>query len=142
MSGVRALTGSLVLLGLGWAVLLVGLWADARRGSPEPAIRQYLADLQNHRVEAALEALQPAVRERSREFIDFQQFNRYEIVSVAVRSPSLLAVAATGVPWRATQATLVADIIEPSGVRWRGSTLLDLTYAEGRWYIDKPPFAP
>jgi hypothetical protein len=139
---VRALTGSLLLLGLGWIVLVAGLWADARRGSPEPAIRRYLADLEAHRVEAALAALQPEVRERSRDFLEFQQFNRYEVVSIAVRSPSLLAVATAGLPWRATQATLVADIVEPSGVRWRGSTLIDLSYAEGRWYLAKPPFAP
>lgn len=138
----RSLLAPLALLALGWAVLTLGLWADARRGSPEPALRRYLADLEGHRVPEAAAALEPSERARWADFLDFQQFNRYEVVSIAVRSPSLLEVAGTGRAWRATEATLVADITEPSGTRWRGSTVVGLRFADGRWYLDRPPFAP
>lgn len=138
----RTLAASLALLALGWAVLPLGLWADARRGSPEPALRQYLADLEAHRLAEASAALEPAERQRWRDFLDFQQFNRYAVVSIAVRSPSLLDVVTSARPWQATAATLVADITEPSGTRWRGSTVVGLRFADGRWYLDRPPFAP
>jgi hypothetical protein len=133
---------SVVLLGLGWLALGLGLWADGRRGSPEPALRQYLEDLQNHRLAEASAAIEPGERQRWDDFLDFQQFNHYTVVSIAVRSPSLLDVATHGGGWRADEATLVADIVEPSGVRWRGSTVVGLRYADGRWYLERPPFAP
>ena len=138
----RALGAALGLLAIGWAALGVGLVADARRGSPDATIREYLADLEGRRVEEALAALEPGVRDRWRDFLEFQQFNRYALVSIAVRSPSLLEVLTAGVAWQATQATVVADIVEPSGVRWRGSTVVPVRYAEGRWYLARPPFAP
>ena len=133
---------SVALLGLGWAALALGVWADGRRGSPEPALRQYLDDLENHRLAEASAAIEPDERQRWSDFLDFQQFNRYAVVSIAVRSPSLLDVVARGQAWQANKATLVADIVEPSGVRWRGSTVVGLRYADGRWYLERPPFAP
>ena len=138
----RRLRWSLSLLALGWAVLVAGLAADLRRPSPEPTIRAYLADLEGHRLEEAAGALSPAARDRWGDFLEFQQFNRYEVVSLAVRSPSLLEVVLGQGPWRPDQATLVADVIEPSGVRWRGRTLVPLAYEGGRWYLLRPPFAP
>ena len=138
----RTWKASLALVAIGWAVLGLGLCADARRPSPEPTVRRYLDDLENHRLAEASAALEPSDRQHWDDFLGFQQFNRYSVVSIAVRSPSLLEVATTGRPWLATRATLVADITEPSGTRWRGSTLVDLRYADGRWYLARPPFAP
>jgi hypothetical protein len=138
----RTLAVALGLLALGWAVLGVGLVADARRGAPEATIRDYLADLEAHRVDAALAALEPDSRNRWREFLEFQQFNRYSVVSIAVRSPSLVEVLTRGVAWRPTQVTLIADILEPSGIRWRGSTIVRVRLGDGRWLLERPPFAP
>jgi len=133
---------SLALLGLGWLILAIGLLADARRPSPEGTLRGYLLDLQSQQLEAALAALTPREAARWRDFLEFQQFNQYELISIAVRSPSLLESLSAGTPWRGTQATLVADIVEPSGVRWRGSTIVPMEYVDGRWFLDRPPFAP
>lgn len=138
----RALHLALALLGLGWLVLLAGQLADARRGSPEPAVRAYLADLEGQRVEQALAALTPEAAGRWREFVQFQQYNRYQVVSVAVRSPSLLDSLLRGVPWRADQVTLVVDVVEPSGIRWRASTVVPVRYEQGRWWLERPPLAP
>ena len=129
------------LLVLGWMLLPVLLLVDARRGSPEGTLRAYLADLEAHRTEAALAALAPDAAARWRDFVEFQQFNRYRVVSVAVRSPSLLESLRSGRPWRTTQATLIADIDEPSGLRWRGSTVVPVDFAAGRWLLLRPPFA-
>jgi hypothetical protein len=132
----------LPLLLVGWLVLGIGLLADSRRGSPEPTVRRYLADLQAHRLEAALAALAPAAAERWRGFVEFQQFNRYQVVSIAVRSPSPLESIATGRAWQATRLTLVVDVEEPSGLRWRGSTLVPVARRPDQsWLLERPPFA-
>lgn len=130
-----------LLLGLGWLALGAGLLADIQRGSPEGAIRQYLADLEGRRVEAALAALTPRAAARWRAFVEFQQQNHYEVVSVAVRSPSLLEALSNGRDWRPDQVTLVVEVREPSGLRWRGSTLVPVDFADGRWLLARPPFA-
>jgi hypothetical protein len=137
----RALTLSLALLAVGWLILGLGLVLDARRGSPEPTIRRYLTDLEAHRLEAASATLTPSAAERWRDFLEFQQFNHYGVVSVAVRSPSLIEAILTRTPWRATHATLVADVLEPSGIRWRGSTIVPLELRDGVWLLERPPFA-
>ena len=137
-----AFRAALGLLALGWAILGIGLVADARRGGPEATLRQYLADLEGRGVDEALAALEPDVRDRWRDFLEFQQFNRYGPPSIAVRSPSLIEAFRNGGDWRPHQVTLVADILEPSGVRWRGSTLVPVRFADGRWYLGRPPFAP
>ncbi len=137
----RRLRLSLTLLALAWVVLVGGLVLDRSRPGPEPTIRAYLADLQSHRLDDALEALSPPVRDRWRDFLEFQQFNHYEVVSVAVRSPSPLDVLLGRRPWQPTEATLVVDVVEPSGLRWRGSTLVPVSYAGGRWYLLRPPLA-
>jgi hypothetical protein len=138
----RWLSWPLFMLMLGWLALALGLLADARRGSPEPTIRQYLADLEAHRTDAALAALAPEAAGRWRDFVEFQQFNRYSVISLAVRSPSLLECLVDRRPWTATQATLVADVLEPSGIRWRGSTLVPVISRDGGWLLERPPFAP
>ena len=138
MSGARV---TAILLTLGWLALGAGLLADVRRGSPEPTLRQHLTDLEGQRVEAALAALTPEAAARWREFLELQQFNHYEVVSVAIRSPSLLDTLRSGQPWRPDQITLVADVREPSGVQWRGSTLVPVTHDGGRWLLARPPFA-
>ena len=130
------------LLLVGWLVLGLGLVIDAARGGPEAVLRGYLADLEGRRVEAALGALAPGAAERWRDFVEFQQFNRYRVVSIALRSPSLVESLTRGRPWRVTEATLVADIVEPSGVEWRGSTVVPVDFVDGRWVLLRAPFAP
>jgi hypothetical protein len=132
---------ALGLLAVGWLALGAGLALEARRGSPEAALRGYLADLEGRRTEAALAALSTDTAQHWRDFVEFQQFNRYQVVSIAVRSPSLLESLAGGRPWRATEATVVADILEPSGIRWRGSTVVPVELIDGRWLLKRPPFA-
>ena len=140
--GMRGAHAAIGLLGLGWLVLFVGLAADVSRGGPESTLRGYLADLEAQRMEATLAVMAPEAAVRWGDFIEFQQYNRYEVVSIATRSPSLLESLAQGRPWRATQATLVADVLEPSGVRWRGSTIVPVDFVDGRWTLLRPPFAP
>lgn len=130
------------LLAIGWLVLAAGLALEARRSGPEAVLRTYLADLEAHRVEAALSALSPSADHRWRTFLDVQQFNRYQVVSLAVRSPSPLESLARGRPWRPAQATLVANILEPSGITWQGSTIVPVELIDGRWVLARPPFAP
>ena len=137
-----AFRAALGLLALGWVALGVGLVADARRGGPEATLREYLADLEGRRVDEALAALEPDVRDRWRDFLEFQQFNRYGPPNIAVRSPSPIEAFRDGVDWRPNQVTLLADVLEPSGIRWRGSTLVPVRYADGRWSLARPPFAP
>ena len=129
------------LLALGWLALAAGFVAEARRGSPEAALRGYLADLEGRRTEAALAVLSPETAQGWRDFVEFQQFNQYRVVSIAVRSPSVLESLVGGRPWRPTEATLVADIVEPSGIRWRGSTVVPVDLVDGRWLLKRPPFA-
>jgi hypothetical protein len=131
----------LVMLSFGWLVLGLGLAAETLRPNPEPTIRAYLADLEARRVEQALAALTPEAATRWGEFVELQQFNRYRVVSVAVRSPSVLESLTRGQPWLATQATLIADVSEPSGITWRASTIVPLEYAGGTWRLRAPPFA-
>jgi hypothetical protein len=138
MYGARVGVGLFIV---GWLVLGLGLVVDVQRGGPEATIRGYLGDLEARRVEAALAALAPEAAARWRDFVEFQQFNRYEVVSIAVRSPSVLESLTQGRPWRATQATLVADVFEPSGARWRGSTIVPVDFVDGRWVLLRPPFA-
>jgi hypothetical protein len=135
------LLAAVSLLGFGWLLLAIGLVADAGRGSPEATVRRYLADLEARQVAAALGALEPAAGVRWRDFVEFQQFNRYRVISIAVRSPSILESASGGRPWRATELTLVADIVEPSGIQWRGSTVVPVAQIDGRWVMRRAPFA-
>jgi hypothetical protein len=137
----RRLHAGLIALGLGWLALAIGLLADAARPGPEPMLRGYLADLEAQRLPAALEALAPERRESWRPFVEFQQYNRYRVQSIAVRSPSLLEALSSGELWLADQATLVVDVTEPSGLTWRGSTVVPLVYREGRFVMVRPPFA-
>lgn len=131
-----------VLLLLCALALGVGLLVEYRRGGPEPTLRAYLDDLGGQRPDAARAALAPEQREAWRDFVEFQQFNRYRVVSLSVRSPSLLAATLRGLPWRATEATLVVDVTEPSGLTWRGSTIVPVEWRDGRWLLSRPPFAP
>jgi hypothetical protein len=123
-------------------VLVVGLAADGRRAGPEAVARQYFADLEAQRLEDALAALSPAAVERWGDFVRLQQSNRYEVVSVAVRSPSLLESLTRGRAWQPNQLTLVVEVREPSDLRWRGSTLVPVARRpEGGWALERPPFA-
>jgi hypothetical protein len=140
MRRARGLNPGLLALGLGWLTLAVGLLADAARPGPEPLLRGYLADLQAQRLSAAFESLAPERREAWRSFLEFQQHNRYQVQSIAVRSPSLLESLSSGRPWLADQATLVVEVTEPSGLRWRGSTVVPLSYRDGRYVMERPPF--
>jgi hypothetical protein len=133
---------ALALLAVGWLVLALGQVVDARRGGPEPMVRAYLTDLEAHDLASAQATLEPSVVERWRDFLGFQQFTRYHVLSVAVRSPSLLESFSSGRPWRANELTLVADIQEPDGRTWRGSTVVPLEFVSGRWLMLRPPFAP
>ena len=128
-------------LGLGWLLLVAGLAADAGRDGPEATLRGYLSDLEADRVDRALQVLTPEAAVRWRDFVDFQQHNRYEVISIAPRSASLLSSVVNRSPWRATQATLIVDVTEPSGERWRGSTVVPVARRDGRWRIERPPFA-
>lgn len=128
-------------LGLGWLLLVAGLAADAGRDGPEPTLRGYLSDLESDRVDRALNVLTPEATARWRDFVDFQQHNRYEVASIVIRSASLLSSVVSRSPWRATEATLIVDVTEPSGERWRGSTVVPVAWRDGRWQIERPPFA-
>lgn len=121
-----------------WAA---GLLLEPSRG-PDASIRRYLAELEAGRVEAALAMLTPDAEARWRDFVVFQRANRYEVVGVAVATTSLLDALGGAGFWRPSQATLVVDVIEPSAVRWRGSTLVPLRWEHGRWRLERPPFAP
>jgi hypothetical protein len=140
MTSMRPVTLALGLFVVGWLALAIGLVIDARRGGPEATLRGYLADVEAHRVEEALAVLSPDGG-RWRDFVELQQFNRYEVVSIAVRSPSVIETLVLRRPWQATQATLVADVFEPSGIRWRGSTVVPVDQIDGRWLLLRPPFA-
>jgi hypothetical protein len=127
-----------------WLLLVLALGADMvlePSRAPEAAVRRYLAELEAGHVEAALSALTPDAVARWRDFVLFQRLNHYEVVSVAVRSTSLLDALTGQRPWQPDQATLVVDVTEPSGVQWRGSTLIPLRRDEGRWRLARPPFA-
>jgi hypothetical protein len=130
------------LLALGWLTLAASLLVEARRGGPELALRSHLADLEAQRLEAALGSLSPRAAERWHEFLEIQQLNSYQVVSVAVRSPSLLDSLLGREPWQPTQATLVANVTEPSGLQWQGSTIVPFEQIDGRWLLARPPFAP
>jgi len=132
---------ALAMLVVGWLALASGLGAEAARAGPERFIRGYLTALQGRQVESALAALTPETAERWRGFLEFQQFNRYSVLSIASRSPSLLESLSGGRPWRAVEATLVADITEPSGLVWRGSTVIPLEWRDDHWAMARPPFA-
>jgi hypothetical protein len=142
-SGVMPMATRLALgaLGLGWLVLVVGLAADVGRDSPEATLRGYLSDLEADRIDRALYALTPEATARWHDFVDFQQHNHYEVISIVTRSASLLSSVVKRSPWRATQATLIVDVTEPSGERWRGSTVVPVAWRDGRWRIERPPFA-
>jgi hypothetical protein len=132
---------ALGLLIIGWCALAASLLVDARRDGPESLLRSYLANLGAQRADEAARALTPAALARWGDFVEFQQFNRYEVVSIATRSPSLAETALFGVPWRATQATVVLDVFEPSGTTWRASTVVPVVWQDGRWWIERPPLA-
>jgi hypothetical protein len=105
-------------------------------------LRAYFDDLQSQRLDEALAALAPEAVSTFRDFLSIQQFNRYEIQSIAIQSPSLLDSLLQRLPWEARLATVVVDVTEPSGIRWRGSTLVPLRFDDGRWLLLEPPFAP
>ena len=134
-------SSAISVLTLGWLVLVLGLVAETIRPNPDPTIRAYLADLEARRVDQALTALTPDAATRWREHVELQQFNEYRVVSIAARSPSIVESLTRGQPWLATQATLIVDVSEPSGLTWRGSTIVPLEYANGSWRLREPPFA-
>ena len=85
-------------LGLGWLLLMAGLAVDSRRDGPEATIRRYLADLGAERIDQALAGVDPAATFRWRDFVDFQQHNRYEVLALQLARSRCSRAWSVGVP--------------------------------------------
>ena len=135
----------IIRLGLALSLALLAAWTlgvvlePSRR--PEAAVRRYLTELESGFSEAALSLLTPEAESRWRDFVIFQRNNRYRVLSVAVGSTSVLDGLRGQGFWRPTHATLVVEVTELSGLQWRSSTLVPLRWEQGRWRLERPPFA-
>jgi hypothetical protein len=121
-------------------VAALGPLVEARGRAPEQVVRAYLAAVERGELEAALQAVDPPVREAARERVANQLGARYRVHVLALASPSLID-RARGAPGGIGSATLLAEVTPAVGDRWKSTAVVDLVERDGGWYLAEPPFA-
>lgn len=102
----------------------------------------YFRAVEQRDLAGALGYLVPEQRIWWREFVENQLGNHYEIVSISVQSPSLLAQLSGHESGFPTEATLMIAINPGRSDGWRATTRVPLAQAEGRWLMPEPPLKP
>ncbi len=144
--GALARTGlvlALALLVLSAVIVAVAAAFElrARDSSPEAVVRVYFQALERGDLDAALSAIDPAVRQSSTTFVANLLNNEYRIQGIAVRQSSILG-RLRGEPAGPREVTVFLAITQTvDGVRWEASPRVPLTEADGRWFLARPPLA-
>lgn len=135
----------LVLLEAALAAAIVGTLAGTDRQNrstgPESPVAAYVAAVAREDLAGALDQLLPELQEGAAPFVGWELGNRYTILESAVRTVSLLdrlAGKAVGSP----TVVVTLEIQGEAGARWRATEELPVGFAEGRWYLQKPPLQP
>jgi hypothetical protein len=134
----------LLLLAIVLVVLGVGAVADvlSRSAGVEGTVRRYFSALEVGDVDGALSTLATPVRERDVAFVENGVGNRYRVVGVAVRQPSLLARFA-GLAPGPNQVTVFLDVTQQmDDARWQAGPTVGVREQDGRWVLERPPLAP
>ncbi len=122
------------------ALIAAGFWMDreARGAGPEAPVVAYAASLARGDLPGALEQLAPETREASSSFVQWQLGNRHSILESAVRGDSPLD-RLLGKSSGATRVVAMLEILEAGKEPWRATEELPVKFADGRWYLLKPP---
>ncbi len=115
---------------------------QSRPTSVESVVRSYFAAMEAGDVDRALAALAPPVADRDVAFVENGIGNRYRVMGIAVRQPSLVAQLG-GAPAGPTEVTVFLDITQAADeARWQAGPRVDVREIGGRWYLARPPLAP
>jgi len=113
-----------------------------RSMSPEATVRRYFSALEAADVDTALEQIAPAARDAQTRFIENGAGNKYRVVGIAVRTPSLLD-RFRGAPSTPEDITVFVSVTEVvSGDEWQATPRVPLVQENDRWYLARAPLAP
>jgi hypothetical protein len=109
----------------------------------ESAVDRYAAALAADNLDGCLAELAPADRAEWTDFVRSQLGNRYDVVGVSVRSPSVLDRLQSRVDASPSEATLALSINrdDPESF-YQATSRIPVTQDAGRWYLAAPPLAP
>ncbi len=114
----------------------------SRPASVEGVVRRYFAALEAGDVDGALAELAPPITDLDVAFVENVVGNRYHVVGVAVREPSLLARLGGAAPGPA-EVTVFLDITQAADeTRWQAGPRVGVREIDGRWFLARPPLAP
>lgn len=130
---------ALLLLLLAGAAVLLGQLADRAQRPIEGAIAAYFAAVTREDLAAALEHVVPERRAELAPAIANQLGNRYRVLGVAVRAPSLAHRLIAGAAGEPAAAVIQVDVTNPAGETWRASTVVRLRHEAGRWLLRDVP---
>jgi hypothetical protein len=132
------------LLLVGVAVAILGVQVGDRGAAlVDTSVRRYAAAVSTGNLDAAVQEIAPAERQRWRDWITSQLGNLYDVRGVAVRAPSLLNRLTTRGPGLPTEATVALDVNRgyPNDF-YQAATRVPVEQVEGRWYLARPLLAP
>ncbi|MBI4494812.1 MAG: hypothetical protein HY690_18710 [Chloroflexi bacterium] len=132
----------LAILATTASVVALGNAIDRQPRQVGALVRDELAAVERQDLAAALATLEPAQRERWRDFVANQLGNRYTVQAISVRSPSLLDRWLHGQPPQATSATLFLVVNPGTPETWSATTLVRLAWRDGQPFLTDPPLAP
>ena len=115
------------------------MWETSKR-APEGTARAYLAAVEAHDLDAALATIAPEARDGARERIQLQLGNRYRIETLVLGQPSVLD-RWLGRPLAPAWASVLADVTDKGGDRWKSTSTAELVERDGSWYLVRPLFA-
>jgi len=115
------------------------VWETSKR-APEGTARAYLAAVEAHDLDAALATIAPEARDAARERIQLQLGNRYRIETLVLGQPSVLD-RVLGRPLAPAWASVLAEVTDKSGDRWKSPSPADLVERDCAWYLLRPLFA-
>ncbi|MFN0071372.1 MAG: hypothetical protein ACKVVP_07780 [Chloroflexota bacterium] len=130
----------LVLLLIAAAVSVIGPVIEGRERSAEQSVRGYVAAVQARDVSAALEWLEPRIRDEWSIFVEHQSGDRIRVISLSVERAALLSIDGR---WGSIRSvTVLAEITGKSDERWQASGYVQGRVEGDRWLLDRPPFGP
>ena len=129
--------GALLAL-IGLAIL--GVTArDRAEVSVEATVRRYAAAVTASDLDAALAEVVPEQREDWSAWISTQLGNIYDVRGIAVRSPSLLDIAARRAPAGPVEVSVVIDVNRDYPDEFYEPTAhVPVEQVNGRWYLSRP----
>ena len=133
---------NLVLLALSAIAIAVVQLLDRPASAVDAVVHDYALAITQNDADRALADIAPDTRADASEFVREQAGNEYQVISVSVRSASLLDWATRRGGLQPTDATVTMDVNRDSpGDFFQPTTRVGVVQVDGRWLLAQPLLA-